>query len=289
MLTSTLSMLEQAELGGYAVGAFNVYNLEGISAVCAAAAELRSPAILQIHPAAYRFAGPGLLSAALDAAARAAVPIAVHLDHCSDPAMIAEALEAGCPSVMADGSHLSVQENTAFVRMVADVARKRSAHVEAELGLLSGSEDGLTVPERAARMTDPEEARDFAASSGADFLAVCIGNVHGRYREPPRLDLDRLSRIRDSVSVPLVLHGASGLDADAVRSCIDRGIRKLNVNTELREAYLGGLARELSSCKEPELIAVLKSGTDRMSEAVKEKIRLFRSEGTSPYTGSPLL
>src|SRR5262245_13375593 len=266
MLTPTMTLLHDAEAGGYAIGAFNVYNLEGVKAVVGAAEAERSPAMLQVHPSALAYGGAPLIALCLAAARAAAVPIAVHLDHSSAAEDIRAALEAGAGSIMADGSHLDYESNLAFTREMAGLAHARGAAAEAELGRLSGSEDGLTVAEYEARLTDPAQAAAFLEEPGADMLAVCIGNVHGRYRGEPRLDFERLAAIRRAVSAPLVLHGASGLPADQIARAIDLGVRKFNVNTEVREAYLAALRDALAVPKPPDLIALMEGAGAVMQE-----------------------
>jgi tagatose 1,6-diphosphate aldolase GatY/KbaY len=148
--------------------------------------------------------------------------------------------------------------------------------VEAELGRLSGSEDGLAVAEYEALLTDPALAADFVARTGIDVLAVCIGNVHGRYRSEPRLDFARLAAIRHAVSIPLVLHGASGLPAPLIQQAIGLGVCKLNVNTELREAYLAALR---VNDAEGDLVELLNRGTIAMRTVVAAKLYAFGSVG----------
>ena len=279
MLTSTLDMLHAATSGGYAIGGFNVYNLEGARAVVAAAEAERSPAMLQIHPGALAHRGAPLIALCMAAARAASVPCAVHLDHSGSPDAIRAALDAGVASVMADGSHLPYAENLAFTSAMAELAHARGAAVEAELGRLAGSEDGLTVPEYQAKLTDPDQAADFVARAGVDTLAVCIGNVHGHYRGAPQLDFARLERLRWTVPIPLVLHGASGLPAPMVRRVIELGVCKLNVNTELRDAYLAALADGLSAGERPDLIELMQAATDAMRMVVAAKLRLFGSAG----------
>jgi tagatose 1,6-diphosphate aldolase GatY/KbaY len=279
MLTPTLSLLQAAEAGGYAIGAFNVYNLEGVKAVVGAAEAERSPAMLQVHPSALAYGGAPLVALCLAAARGAAVPVAVHLDHSSAAEDIRAALEAGAGSIMADGSHLDYAANVAFTREMAGLAHARGATAEAELGRLSGSEDGLTVEEYAARLTDPAQAAAFLAATGADMLAVCIGNVHGRYRSEPRLDFERLAAIRQAVAAPLVLHGASGLPADQITQAIDLGVRKFNVNTEVREAYLAALKGGLDAPKPPDMIELMQGAVAAMRAVAAEKLRMFRSAG----------
>lgn len=279
MLTPTAELLSHARVSGYAIGAFNVYNLEGVKAVIAAAEAEHSPVMLQIHLAALDFGGPGLIALCLEAARGASVMAAVHLDHSTSPAAIRAALAAGVTSVMADGSGLPFAENVAFTREVVALAHANSAIVEAELGRISGAEDGLSVTDREARMTDPNQAASFVADTGADALAICIGNVHGHYRTPPTLDFDRLAAIRERVAVPLVLHGASGLPDAQIRRAIALGVCKFNVNTEVREAYSTALRAALTDRPAPELLDLMRGAVAAMRAVVTEKLRLFGSCG----------
>jgi tagatose 1,6-diphosphate aldolase GatY/KbaY len=279
MLTSTETLLQTALSQGYAIGAFNVYNLEGVKAVVAAAEGERSPAMLQIHPGALGYGGPPLVALCLAAAEGAAVPMAVHLDHSDSVQAIEAALVAGISSIMADGSHMAYEDNLTFSRDMVALAHAHGKAVEAELGRISGTEDGLTVDEREARYTDPAQAADFVAQTGVDALAVCIGNVHGKYHTEPQLDFARLSAIRQSVSAPLVLHGASGLPDDMVRRSIDLGICKFNVNTEVRQAYMTSLKARLSASKSPDLLDLMADAVTAMQAVVAKKLRLFGSKG----------
>lgn len=279
MLASTQTLLHHAGRDGYAIGAFNVYNLEGVRAVIGAAAVQASPVMLQLHPAALQHGGPPLVALCVAAARTATVPVAVHLDHSSSPADIRAALDAGLSSVMADGSHLAYDDNLAFTRDMVNLAHAQEAAVEAELGRLGGTEDGLTVPEYEARLTDPAQAAEFVEHTGVDALAVCIGNVHGRYRSEPRLDFDRLAAIQHAVSVPLVLHGASGLPADTVRRTIALGVCKFNVNTEVREAYVQTLRRCLQTPGATDILDLMQAAEAAMHEVVATKLQLFGSVG----------
>ena len=279
MLTSLPELLHNATLSNYAVGAFNVYNLEGIKAVVAAAEAERSPAIIQLHPSAFHFHGSSLLVACLESARTSCVPMLVHLDHATEARDIEWALTRGITSIMADASARSPDQNLEFTARMASLARQHGAAIEAELGRLSGSEDGLSVPEYEARLTDPQMAADFVQQSGVDALAVCIGNVHGHYRGQPELDFDRLQAIHESVSVPLVLHGASGLSELLVHRAIDCGVRKFNVNTEIREAYLASLRMSTQNDKKLDLIDIMKDAIEAMQAVVVTKLQLFRSTG----------
>lgn len=279
MLVSTTDLLRDAQAGSYAVGAFNVYNLEGVRAVVGAATAEESVAILQLHPQALAYGGRGLLALCLEAAREAAVPLAVHLDHSSSAAAIRQALAAGISSVMADGSHLPYEQNVAFTREMTSLAHAAGRAVEAELGRISGTEDGLTVAAREARLTDPARAADFVARTGVDALAVCIGNVHGPYHRPPELDFARLEAIRHAVAVPLVLHGTSGLPDEMIQRAMALGVAKFNVNTELREAYLSALRHNLDERAAIDLLALMAGAVAAMQAVVAGKLRLFRSSG----------
>ena len=282
MLVSTLSLLTTATEAGYAIGAFNVYNLEAARAVVAASEANRSPAILQILPSALKLGGAPLVTLCLAAARDASVPISVHLDHSRSPDDIKVVLSAGLTSIMADGSHLSYHDNVAFTRTVADLVHEHGGVIEGELGQLTGAEDALSVSAYEESLTDPDQASDFVAETGIDALAVCIGNVHGRYPREPRLDFDRLAAIRSAVAVPLVLHGASGLSETSVRRSIQLGISKFNVNTELRHAYLGALRESLHSSPSADLPDLMQEAITGMSQVVSVKFHLFGSVGKAP-------
>lgn len=267
-------LLREARAAGRAVAAFNVYNLEGALAVLRAVERTALPAILQLHPAPMELGGGPLLAACLAAAAGArAAPVRVQLDHAEDEAMIRSALDGGAHGVMADGSAMGYADNAAWTRRMAALAHSRGASAEAELGRLAGEEDGLSVAERDARMTDPAVVGDFLAQTEVDALAVTIGNVHGKYAvQPPRLDWDRLDAVRDAAGgVPLVLHGASGLPPEMLAEAIRRGVTKFNVNTELR-----GAARRAvkdASDAEKEVIDVMRDAIDAMALVAEAKLR----------------
>ncbi|KAL9856874.1 putative tagatose-bisphosphate aldolase [Arabidopsis thaliana] len=275
---STKELLLNAEKGGYAVGAFNVYNLEGIEAVVAAAEEENSPAILQVHPGAFKQGGIPLVSCCISAAEQARVPISVHFDHGTTKHELLEALELGLDSVMVDGSHLSFTENLSYTKSITELARSKNIMVEAELGRLSGTEDGLTVEDYEAKLTNVNQAQEFM-ETGIDALAVCIGNVHGKYpKSGPNLKLDLLKELHALSSkkgVFLVLHGASGLSENLIKECIENGVRKFNVNTEVRTAYM----EALSSGKKTDIVDVMSATKAAMKAVIADKIRLFGSAG----------
>lgn len=273
-LVTTKKMLLDAQKGQYAVGAFNVENMEMVMAVIEAAEELHSPVIMQTTPSTVKYAGLDYYLANVKAAAeRAGIPVALHLDHGSSYGLAMQALRIGYTSIMIDGSHESFEDNIAVTKSVADACAPSGIPVEAELGKVGGKEDDLDGGEGDG-YTDPEQAREFVERTGATSLAVAIGTAHGLYKGEPKLDQERLSEIRRAVSVPLVLHGASGVPDEAVRESIRRGICKVNYATELRIAYSNGVKDVLN--KNPDTIDPKKygmAGKDHVKAFVMEKMK----------------
>ena len=263
-------MLLDAQKGGYAVGAFNVENMEMVMAVIAAAEEMRAPLMMQTTPSTIKYAGLGMYLANVKAAAeKASVPVCLHLDHGDSFDLAMQALRTGYTSIMIDGSHNVLEENIALTKSVVAACSPSGIPVEAELGKVGGKEDDLDGGN--GGYTDPLEAKEFAERTGISSLAVAIGTAHGVYKGEPKLDLDRLAEIRDVVSVPLVLHGASGLSEEAVKESIRRGICKVNFATELRIAYTAGVKQFLE--ENPEAFDPKKYGKEAM-ERVKEIVKL---------------
>ena len=276
-VTST-EMLKKADENGYAVGAFNVENMEMVMAVIKACEELNSPAILQTTPSTVKYAGLDMYYANVSAAAeKASVPIALHLDHGNSFDLAMQALKVGYTSIMIDGSKESFEDNISVSKRVADACRPNGIPVEAELGKVGGKEDDLECNDPG--YTDPEDAVKFVKETGVTSLAVAIGTAHGFYKGEPKLDLDRLTEIRKVVDIPLVLHGASGVPDDTVKECIKRGISKVNFATELRVAYSDGIKEYLKD--NPEAFDPKKYdavGMAKVTELVKKKIKVCGSE-----------
>ncbi len=272
-LVTTNEMLKKAQEGHYAVGAFNVENMEMVMAVIKAAEEMNSPVIMQTTPSTVKYAGLDYYLAMVKTAAeRSSVPVAMHLDHGSSFELAMQALRTGYTSIMIDGSHESFEDNIALTSRVAAACAPSGISVEAELGKVGGKEDDLDGGDENP-YTDPQQAKDFAERTGVTSLAVAIGTAHGIYKGIPKLDLDRLSEIREVVSIPLVLHGASGVPDDAVRESIKRGICKVNFATELRIAYSDGVKEYLK--ENPDAFDPKKYGTvgmQHVTELVKQKI-----------------
>jgi len=267
-------MLMDAKKCGYAVGAFNVENMEMVKAVIAAAEELRAPVMLQTTPSTVRYGTLEMYQAmAASEAEKASVPVCLHLDHGSSFELAVQAIHAGYTSVMIDGSHEGFEQNIALTRRVADVAKACGIPVEAELGRVGGKEDDLEAKEDTN--TDPMQAKEFVERTGVNSLAVAIGTAHGFYAKTPLLDKERVSEIRKVVAVPLVLHGASGLSDDDVRECVARGICKVNFATELRVAYTDAgkkIIAENQKAFDPKKFGI--AGMEAVKELVKNRMKV---------------
>lgn len=237
-LVSSTSLLQTARQNKYAIGAFNVHTLEMLQAVVEAAEEAQSPLILQSTVGTVKHLGADYIAAAATVAAnRASVPIALHLDHCSDFAVIMSCIRAGYTSVMIDASHSPFEDNVAITQKVVEAANAVGINVEAELGKVGGVEDDIVVDERDALLADPAECTEFVERTGVHTLAPAIGTAHGIYKGDPNIDFDRIKRIADVVSVPLVLHGGSGIPEEQVKRAVSLGMAKMNVATELRIVF----------------------------------------------------
>ena len=276
-LVTSQQMLKDAQQGGYAVGAFNAENMEMVQAIVAAAEELRAPVMIQTTPSTVKYASVALSAANVRAAAeRASVPVCIHLDHGNSFDLCMDAMEAGYTSVMIDGSQKSFEENIALTQSVVKEAEKRGIPVEAELGTVGGKEDDL---EAAAGCTLPAEAAEFATRTGISSLAVAIGTAHGVYKSTPKLDVERLKEIRKVVSVPLVLHGASGLSDQSIQACVREGICKVNFATELRIAYTQGVRQVLEDGAVIDPKAYGKVARERVKALVMERMTVCGCNG----------
>lgn len=277
-LVTTRELLLDAQANGYAVGAFNVENMEMVQAVAAAAEELRSPVIMQTTPSTVKYAGLDYFYANVRAAAeKASVPIVMHLDHGSSYELAMQAYRTGYTSIMIDGSHGGWEENIAVSKAVADACHPSGIPVEAELGKVGGKEDDLEAGE-GNPYTDPDEAARFVELTNVDSLAVAIGTAHGVYKGIPKLDVERLSEIRKAVSIPLVLHGTSGVPDETVQECIRRGICKVNYATDLRIAFTKGVRSVFEA--DPDIIDPKKynaAGREQVKQYVMEKIKTCQS------------
>ena len=272
-LVTTEKMLKDAQAGHYAVGAFNVENLEFVMAVLAAAEETKSPVIMQTTPGTIKTAGLDYFYGMVKAAAeRASVPVALHLDHGDGYDRCMQAFRTGYTSVMIDGSHESFEDNIAVTQEVVRIANAAGASVEAELGAILGSEDNISHDDSKPFLVRVQDVIDFTAAVKVDALAVGIGNAHGLYKGRPNLDFQRLQEVRDVTDVPLVLHGGSGIPDDMIQTAIEIGIRKINVATEIRMAYVEGL---LTGSANGDYYEMVKAGKASVKARAKSKIDLF--------------
>lgn len=303
MLTTLKSVLAKAEKYGYAVPAFNINNLEIVRAVMAAAVELKSPVILQTSEGAIEYAGMDYLRALVFAAAKAKVPVVFHLDHGKNLELIEQAIKFGYTSVMFDGSLLNFNDNVKQTKKVVAWAKKNHVSVEAELGAIKGVEDLVSVAEKQAFFTDPAQAAKFVASTGIDALAVSIGTAHGahKFKGEAVLDIERLKKIKKLTKLPIVLHGASGVLEDIVAvanrfgatlehtkgvpdeqitMAIAAGVRKINIDTDIRLAFTAGVRQALAEKRsEFDPRKILGPAIVSMKDIATRKMKLFGSAG----------
>ncbi len=301
-LVSAAEILQDAVQRKVAVGAFNFTNMEVIQAIVAGANELKTPVILQASSSAIKYIGFGYLRAMVSAAAESSeVPLVLHLDHGKDFEICKQAIDNGFSSVMIDASSLDFEENIAVTKEVVGYAKKYGVSVEAELGTLAGVEDEVSVAEGKALYTDPSQAQEFIERTGISSLAVAIGTSHGVNKGKtgnPKLSIETLKKIKEKVGdFPLVLHGASSVYADVVKECndyganiqnaygitdedireaIQNGIAKVNVDTDIRIAFLGAVRRCLfENQANIDMRKYLGAGRDAAKEMVKRRLKTF--------------
>ena len=277
-LVNMKTLLADAQKGNYAVGSFSIANMEMVRGVVKAAEEMRAPIILQIAEVRLNHSPLALIGPLMLAAAKQAnVPVAVHLDHGTTLPCIRQALELGFTSVMFDGSHLPLEENIRLTKEVVAMAKPYGAAVEAEIGCVGGSEDGSE--DIAMRCTSPDQAQRFAAETNVDALAVAIGNAHGNYKETPHLRFDILEQVKNRVTVPLVLHGGTGILPEEFKRCFKTGIKKINIATAtfdrveqtVRAAYAAGAIKGYYDLHQAEIEGAYQNA--------KKHIDIFESGG----------
>lgn len=280
-LVSNRDMLYRAQRGGYAVPAFNIHNLETVQVIAETAAEMQSPVIMAGTPGTFNYAGVDYLLEICQAAARRyKLPLALHLDHHQAIDDIQFKVQQGVRSVMVDGSHLPFADNIALVQQTVAFCHRYDASVEAELGRLGGEEDDLMVEGADSFFTDPDAAIHFVERTGIDSLAVAIGSAHGLYTGEPKLDFIRLAAIQQRVSIPLVLHGASGIPEEMVKKAIACGICKVNVATELKIAFAEAIKSYFTQHPaENDPRKYIAPAKVAMKAVVADKIRICGSSG----------
>jgi len=275
------TMLHKARHEGYAVGAFNIVDLNSTRAVIDAASELRAPVIIQTSPKTVIFWGPQILAGWVKSLAQQSpFPVALHLDHCKDLEVIRQCIEAGWTSVMIDASSRPYQENLALTRQVVGIAATSDVSVEAELGEIGGVEDDKSVADADARLADPANAESFCRQVEIDCLAPAIGTAHGIYKGEPRIAFDRLAEISRRVPLPLALHGGTGLSPDVFRQCIRLGCAKVNISTQLKHTFFDsfvGYHGEHRDQYDP--LKALACQYERLKQDVRCLIELFGARG----------
>ena len=283
MIVNTREILEKAQAGGYAVGAFNTVNLETTHAILRAASTLRAPVIVQVTEKTLDYAGGRAifhLIKDLSECYYSNIPIGIHLDHGKSLEIVQRAVEIGFPSAMYDGSRKKYADNMAMTKKVVEFCHARSVCVQGELGSVPYlGETSMQSINWDEYMTDPDEAKRFVDETGIDTLAVAIGNAHGFFAEREEPDYARLEAIRERVNVPLVLHGASDWGVEKVADVIRRGISCFNVDTATRIAFLGQITQLLRAGDETDIRKVLGSARESVESAVWEKIESFGSVG----------
>ena len=287
-VSNSKSILIKATKGKYAVGAFNITSISQLQAVVEASEAARSPLIIQTSVGTVEMMGAKLLVAAYRAIAEdVSIPVALHLDHCTDVEFCKKCIDAGYTSIMYDGSKKSFEENIRTTAEVVAYAKKKGdISVEGELGTVSGVEDQIKVAENEAELCNPDQAMRYVAESKVDLFAPAIGTAHGIYTtENPKIDVERLGKIAKLLAakglvVPLVVHGGTGLKEDVVKNLIKAGASKYNVSTELKHVWLDSgwnyLKDHLADYNPPKMTKEQKKKT---GEAIAEWIRILGSEG----------
>lgn len=287
MLVTVRDLLDHAAKKRYAVGAFNTVNLEMTLGIIRGAVDAQSPVIIQVTETTIEYAGLKPITHIVETIAKNAavnVPVALHLDHGKSFRSIAECIHAGFSSIMIDASDLPFDENVVLTKQAVDYAHKHGVLAQGEVGELKQADDSLAALNLEKYMTDPREAEKFVRETGVDSLAVAIGNVYGiakLERGAPPLDLTRLEDIhRRLPKVPLVLHGASALSRDAVQSTISRGVRVINIVTEVEYTFSQTLRRTLQDLDEEyDPRSILEPSVGAVEELVKKKLQDFGSAG----------
>ena len=280
-LVSMTEMLKKAKEGHYAVGQFNINNLEWTQAVLQAAVENNSPIILGVSEGAGKYMGGpvavvGMVNGLLEAM-DVKVPVALHLDHGSSVDVCKQYIDAGFSSVMFDHSHYPIDENIALTKEVVAYAHPKNVSVEAEVGTVGGTEDGVTG---GIKYADLEECKRMVSEGQVDALAAALGSVHGTYAGEPVLGFDEMLAISKATGAPLVLHGGSGIPEFQIKKAIERGHAKINVNTELQQQWTAAVRAKLAADSEVyDPRKVIAPGKEAIVKTTKEIMDMFGSTG----------
>jgi len=277
MLVNLQTIIGMAEKGNYCIPAFNVYNTETVMGVLAAAEEAKAPVIIQIYPRLIKEeVGFFVCPAVVAAAHRASVPVCFHLDHGPSEFEVTRSLAWGCSGIMIDGSVHPIEENIALTKHIVEVCSAVGVGVEGEIGHIGSVND-----EAMDEFTDPAEAARFVKETGVTCLAVLIGNAHGHYKKPPKLDIERVKAIREATGgIPLVLHGGSGIPDDQVKAAIAAGVRKMNIGTDVCCAFADGTKETLADPNRSIAVDIfMKKPIERVKKMALEKIKLVGADG----------
>jgi ketose-bisphosphate aldolase len=277
MLVTLQEIIAAAEKGGWCVPAFNVYNTETVEGVMEAAEALSAPVILQVYPRLVNEqVGFYLAPAALAAARRAKVPVCLHLDHAAGKTEVYKSLRWGFTGVMQDGSQLPFEENVALTRGTVELCAAVGVGVEGEIGHVGFASDDVM-----GEFTEPAEAARFAEKTGVCCLAVLVGNAHGHYKKPPKLDIERVKEIRKATGgIPLVLHGGSGIPDEEVKAAIKAGVRKMNIGTDVCCAFADGTLESLNDPNRSIAVDLfMKKPIDAVKALAVSKIKLVGADG----------
>lgn len=272
MLVNLKEILAIAEKDGFAVPAFNVYNMETVMGVINAAEELKAPIILQSYSRLFTNEEAYFLSpVVLAAAKKASVPVCFHLDHGASEHEVVRALRYGATGIMIDASNLNFEDNVKETKRIVEICGHAGVPVEGELGHIGSVND-----EGMGTFTDPDEAVLYVNSTGISALAILVGTAHGRYKKAPKLDIERIAKIKELTNIPLVLHGGSGVPDDQIKAAINAGIRKINFGTDLCYSFLD---KVFETSREKIAIDVfMKDAIANVSEFAKSKIKLLGAE-----------
>ncbi|MDY0322884.1 MAG: class II fructose-1,6-bisphosphate aldolase [Candidatus Carbobacillus sp.] len=278
-LVPMTELTQQAKRETYAIGQFNMNNLEFAKAIMEAAERERAPFIYGVSEGAMKYMGERYVVALARAAAETSdIPVVLHLDHGSSFESVMRAIHLGFTSVMFDGSHLPLEENIRITREIVRIAHAMGISVEGELGTIGGVEDDLSVADEDAHIAKPDEAIRFYEETGVDVLAIAVGTAHGMYKGKPNIRFDVIEAVARAIPVPIVLHGGSGVPDEDIRLAIEKGVGKINVNTENQVAMtqtIRAILQEKPDLYDPR--KYLGPAMEAMRDVVQQKMRLFGS------------
>lgn len=286
MLVNIKEILAVANERNFAIPAFNIGTGQMLKAVIECSEEKKAPVILAVHPKELEFQGDSFMASCVSAANAAKVPVCIHMDHSTSLEQVLHAVRTGFTSVMIDASHLPFEENIALSKKVVDMVHPLGVSVEAELGTIGTTGNDKEGGAREIIYTDPDDAARFVEATGIDCLAIAIGTAHGIYPKgfKPELKLDLLSEIKRRVSIPLVLHGGSANPDEEIAESVKRGINKINISSDIKDAFYQQLRKTLSAdanVREPFELYI--DSINVMKKVINQKIDLFNAANQIQY------